>query len=79
MLNKKTEWERIVIFVIIALALAWIPEIILNKTAGFDVWFNDTRYAILGFFIMFPPAIANLITRKATKEGMKNSFLHLLQ
>lgn len=77
MTNKKAEWKRIAIFVIISFALTWIPEIILNKTVGFDVWFSDSRYGLLGILLMFPPAAANLITRALTKEGMKNSFLHL--
>lgn len=77
MTNKKAEWKRIAIFVIISFALAWIPEIILNKAVGFDVWFSDSRYGLLGIPLMFSPAAANLITRALTKEGMKNSFLHL--
>lgn len=77
MTNKKTEWKRIAIFVIISFALTWIPQIILNKTVGFDVWYSDQRYLIIGILLMFPPAIANIITRKTTKESMKNSFLHL--
>ena len=77
MINKKIEWQRISIFIIISFILTWIPEIILNKTAGFDVWFSDSRYGLLGILLMFSPAAANLITRALTKEGMKNSFLHL--
>lgn len=77
MINKKIEWQRISIFIIISFILTWIPEIILNKTAGFDVWFRDSRYGFISILLMFPPAAANLITRAATKEGMKNSYLHL--
>ncbi len=77
MINKKTEWKRIATFIIVSFGLTWIPEIILNKTAGFDVWFSSQKYQIIAILLMFPPAIANLITRAVTKEGMKNSYLHL--
>ena len=67
MINKKTEWKRIATFIIVSFGLTWIPEIILNKTAGFDVWFSSQKYQIIAILLMFPPAIANLITRAVTK------------
>lgn len=77
MTNKKKEWLRILIFTVIAFAPMWITAIILNKKVGFEIWFTDSKYAFTSILLMFPPAIANILTRLITREGFENSYLHL--
>lgn len=76
MQNKKTEAKRLVLFLLFAFGIAWIPEIILNKTLGYENWFQGA-YAILGLPVIYAPLLANILTRKITKEGWKQSYLHL--
>lgn len=77
MTNKKQEWLRIGLFVLISYVMLWIPTIILNKKVGFEVWFTSQKYTLLCTIPIFSPAIANILTRLITKEGWKNSYLHL--
>ena len=73
--KKTTELKRLSIYLILAFAIAWIPEIILNKTVGYHEWFESGKMPFFAFFIFFAPALANIITRLLSKEGMKNSLL----
>ena len=77
MKNKKQEWMRLGIFLLLAFAFTWIPAIILNKTVGYDTWFNGTKYGIVAQLVLFAVAAANVVTRLITKEGFGNSMLHL--
>lgn len=76
MTNKKMTWKRLLLFLLFAFGLAWIPEIIFNKTFGYKEWFEGP-YVILAMIVSFSVALGNVITRKLTKEGMKDSLLHL--
>lgn len=77
MTDKKTELKRLLIFLFFAFALSWIPAIIFNKTLGYHEWFETYRYPITFWFVGYGPALANIITRKLTHEGWKDSMLHL--
>lgn len=77
MTNKKAEIKRILIFVLIAFVITWIPEIIMNKTVGFEDYFFSPKYTIITLYSMLTPAIANVLTRLITKEGWTESYLHL--
>lgn len=77
MTNKKTELKRLLIFLFFAFALSWIPAIIFNKVLGYHEWFETYRYPITFWFVGYGPALANIITRKITHEGWKDSMLHL--
>lgn len=44
---------------------------------SFDKWADSTLFSFLSVLLMFPPALANILTRIITKEGMENSFLCL--
>ncbi|MBQ6041305.1 MAG: CPBP family intramembrane metalloprotease [Oscillospiraceae bacterium] len=76
MTNKKLEMKRLLLFLFFAFAIAWIPAIILNKTIGYENWFAGP-FAVFGLPLVYAPALANLLTRKITKEGMQNSLFHL--
>ena len=77
MTNKKLEWKRVLIFFVLSYALTWIPAIIMNKTIGYENYFAWTKYTLLNMYLMLAPAIANVLTRLITKEGLKESFLRL--
>ena len=77
MTNKKAEIKRVLIFVFIAFVITWIPEIIMNKTVGFEDYFFSPKYTIITLYSMLTPAIANVLTRLITKEGWGESYLHL--
>lgn len=78
MINKKLEIKRIILFVAFAYLIAWIPEIILNLIHGdYISWAGSTKFGFVSILLMFSPAIANILTRIITKEGWKDSYLHL--
>lgn len=75
MLNKKLELKRLLLFLLFAFGLAWIPWIIFNKVFGYKEWFTGP-WVIVAFPTLYAPALANIITRKITKEGWENSLFH---
>lgn len=77
MTNKKLEAKRLVIFLLLAFGITWIPEIILNNTIGYHEWFETYKIPVFSWIVGFGPALANVITRKITREGWHNSMLHL--
>lgn len=77
MTNKKSEAKRLVIFLLLAFGITWIPAIILNKTIGYHGWFETYKVPVFSWIIGFGPALANIITRKITGEGWRGSLLHL--
>lgn len=76
MTNKKKTLKQLLLFLLFAFGIAWIPAIIFNKTLGYKEWFEGP-YMILALPVSFAPMLGNLLTRKITKEGMKNSLFHL--
>ncbi len=77
MQNKKQEWQRVGIFFLLSYAIAYIPEITLGwKMGDYENW---TDPDMLGWFLFvtFSPAIAVVLTRYITKEGWKDSLLHI--
>lgn len=77
MINKKKEWARIGIYLLFAFVPPWVIGIILNVTMGFEEWFTGEGTNWIGAVYMAFPAIANVLTRFITKEGWKDSYLHL--
>ncbi len=77
MTNKKLEAKRLVIFLLLAFALSWIPAIIFNRVFGYHEWFETNKLPVLFWFVGYGPALANIITRKLTNEGWHDSMLHL--
>jgi membrane protease YdiL (CAAX protease family) len=75
MTNKKLELKRLLLFLLFAFGIAWIPVIILNETVGYENWFEGP-YVIFGLPMLYAPALANVLTRKITKEGWENSLFH---
>lgn len=77
MTNKKLETKRLIIFLLLAFGISWIPAIILNCVFGYHEWFETYKMPFLALIVGFGPALANIITRKLTHEGWHNSMLHL--
>lgn len=76
MTNKKLEIKRLVIFLLLAFGITWIPEIILNKTISYHEWFETYKVPVFSWIVGFGPALANVFTRKLTREGWHDSLLH---
>lgn len=77
MTNKKLEAKRLIIFLLLAFAISWIPAIILNCTVGYHEWFETYKMPFFALIVLFGPAIANVLTRIITHEGWHDSLLHL--
>lgn len=77
MTNKKLEAKRLVIFILLAFGISWLPAIILNCVFGYHEWFETYKMPFFALIVGFGPALANVITRKLTHEGWNNSLLHL--
>ena len=80
MKNKKTEAKRLVIFLVLAFALAWIPWIIMNVNFEFEDWFMGEKQGTFMWLLLLSggaPAIANVLTRLITKEGLQDDMLRL--
>lgn len=77
MTNKKLAAKRLVIFLLLAFALSWIPAILFNQLFGYHKWFETNKLPVLFWFVGYGPALANVITRKLTHEGWHESMLHL--
>ena len=76
--DKKLEWKRIIIFCLFAYGIAWVFWIgLFSKYGEFVEWASNPRLSFLALMLMFPPAIANVLTRLITKEGWGKSYLHL--
>lgn len=77
MINKKLEAKRLVIFLLLAFGISWIPAIIFNRAFGYYEWFETYKMPALFWIVGYGPALANVITRKLTNEGWSGSMLHL--
>lgn len=80
--SKKLTIKRIIIFYVIAFLPLAIITPILGMVFGEPIYVSQKEHVgaivyALGAFGMFAPAIANLLTRWITKEGMANSYLAL--
>lgn len=77
MTNKRLEAKRLVIFLLLAFGISWVPAVIFNKVFGYHDWFETNKMPVLFWIVGYGPALANVITRKLTGEGWQNSMLHL--
>lgn len=77
MTNKRLEAKRLVIYILLAYGISWIPAILMNYFFGFHEWFETSKYAAAANFVGFGPALANIFTRGITKDGWHDSMLHL--
>lgn len=77
MINKKLEAKRLVIFLLLAFGISWIPAILYNQIFGYHEWFETYKIPAAFWIVGFGPALANVITRKITHEGWHDSMLHL--
>ncbi len=77
-IDKKLEWKRILIFCLFAYGIAWVFWIgLAAKYDEYAEWATNPRLSFLAIMLMFPPAVANVLTRLITKEGWGESYLHL--
>lgn len=76
-IDKKLEAKRLVIFLLLAFGISWIPAIIYNKVFGYHEWFETNKMPLFSWIVGYGPALANIITRKLTHEGWHDSMLHL--
>ncbi|HOR22166.1 MAG TPA: hypothetical protein PLY43_05540, partial [Ruminococcus sp.] len=67
MTSKGKTAARLLIFLVLAFGIAWIPAVIMNKKIGYEEWFVTDHYFIFVQFVIFAPAIANVLTRLITK------------
>lgn len=72
--DKKLTVKRIIIFVLFAYGLSWAFAGLFFLPGIFD---EDMVLSLTNIFAMLTPAIASLLTRRITKEGMANSLLRL--
>lgn len=72
--GKKLAVKRIIIFVLFAYGLSWAFAGLFYLPGIFD---EDVVLSLTNIFAMLTPAIASLLTRRITKEGMANSMLRL--
>lgn len=73
MTNKKDEMKRLVIYLLIVAASSAMLIIVFKPLRN-----SETAFFLLGQQLFCAaPALANIITRKATKEGFRDMKLHL--
>lgn len=77
MTNKRLEAKRLIIFLLLAFGISWVPAIIMDCVLGFHEWFETYKYPFFALIVGYGPALANVITRKLTHEGWHDSMLHL--
>ncbi|MCR4760099.1 MAG: CPBP family intramembrane metalloprotease [Oscillospiraceae bacterium] len=78
--NRSADIKRIVIFLLLSFAIAWIPWIIMNSLYDFYDWFTgEKQYPFLWLLLLAggSPAIASFLTRCITKEGIADDSLRL--
>ena len=80
MKHKSDEIKRIIIFLLLSFAIAWVPWIIMNSRYGFDEWFTGEKQSVFVWITLLSggaPAIANILTRIITKEEIADDYLRL--
>lgn len=80
MKHKSAEIKRIIIFLLLSFGIAWIPWLIMNSLYDYNDWFmGEKQYAFLWVQLLSggAPAIANILTRIITKEGIADEMLRL--
>ena len=78
--DKKKELKRLIIYLVLAFSIAWIPWIILNSLYSYEEWFTGDMAFPFAWLLLISgggPAIANLLTRLITKEGFDDELLRL--
>ncbi len=74
MLSKRKEWLRIGLFILFSYGFIFLGSYVFFD---YEDLVGNPRLAGLGELMMFPPAVAMVLTRLFTKEGWKDMFLRL--
>lgn len=77
MTEKKLAAKRLLLFLVLAFGISWIPALILNRVFGYHAWFETNRMPLFALPVLYAPALANVLTRKLTHEGWEHSLLRL--
>lgn len=77
MTKKKLAAKRLLLFLVLAFGISWIPALILNRVFGYHAWFETNRMPLFALPVLYAPALANVLTRKLTHEGWEHSLLRL--
>lgn len=72
--DKKLAAKRILIFILFAYGLCWIPAGLCDLLGILQ---SDAGFYFITAYYMLTPAAASLLTRFLTKEGMNNSLLRI--
>ncbi len=72
-MNVQMNKKRILIFIAIAFGVPWIALLVIYLTVRTEDLVKVG--SVVGLFIGFCPALANVATRLITKEGWKNLWL----
>lgn len=72
--DKKIAAKRILLFILFAYGLYWVPAGLCDLLGVLQ---SDAGFYLITAYAMFTPAAGSLLTRFLTKEGMKNSLLRL--
>lgn len=78
--NRSNDIKRIVIYLLLSFSIAWIPWIFMNSRYGFYDWFTGEKHNTFLWLLLIScgaPAIANVLTRIITKEGITDDLLRL--
>lgn len=77
--EKKLELKRLIIYLFLSFAPIYISVPILNKAMGGLIFDGELMLSpvtsLVSFLIMMCPAVASILTRIITKEGLKDSYL----
>ena len=74
-MKTKIDSRRITIFLLFAFGIAWALALAIDFTGGLADLTPGTTAWFLLVFVMFSPALANVLTRWITKEGWKDTYL----
>ncbi len=61
---------KVLLFVLLAFALTWVPQLVLGSTTGWRVNQSLTTWSVTLSLTMFAPLVSTLVTRAVTGDGV---------
>ena len=74
-MKKKIESKRVWLFLLFAFGIAWAIDLVIYLTGGLTGLKTGSLPWILLVVSMAAPALANILTRRVTREGWKGLFI----